>query len=201
MDKPVKIAPVKLDAPIETTADALEQIIVSRRTIHKFLPTIPAKEILLKSIDVARWAPNHKLTEPWRFYLIGDETKEAIAHLNARIVEDRKGPEVAKAKLAQWLAVPYMVVATYKKAGDPLREKEDYASTCCAIHNMSLYLWSKGIGMKWSTSKSTQLPEFYDLLAIDAEREEVAGLLWCGYPADVPVKTRKPAGSIVRELP
>ncbi|MFK7844531.1 MAG: nitroreductase [Rhodothermales bacterium] len=201
MDKPVKIAPVELDAPIETHTAGLEQIIVSRRTIHKFLPAVPSKEIFLKSIDVARWAPNHKLTEPWRFYLIGNETKEAIAHLNARIVAERKGPEVAKAKLAQWLAVPSMVVATYKKAGDPCREKEDYASTCCAIHNMSLYLWSEGIGMKWSTSKSTQSPEFLDLLAIDAAREEVVGLLWCGYPADVPEKTRKPVGSIVRELP
>ena len=165
------------------------------------MPAPPPREVLLKSIEVARWAPNHKLTEPWRFYLIGEETADILAHLNARIVEERKGPEIAKAKLKQWLSIPAMVVVTYKKAGDVFREKEDYAATCCAIHNMSLYLWSKGIGLKWSTTKSTQHPAFYDLLAIDPDREEVVGLLWCGYPDDVPVKTRKPVGSIVRELP
>ena len=201
MEKPVKINSVKIDGARKRDASTLAHIIESRRTIHRFLPALPPKEVILKSIELARWAPNHKLTEPWRFYMIGKETADALAHLNARNVEEKKGPEVAKAKLKQWLAVPSMVVATYKKAGDAFREKEDYAATCCAIHNMSLYLWSEGIGVKWSTSKSTQLPGFYDLLAIDADQEEVVGLFWCGYPDDVPVKTRMPVGSIVRELP
>ena len=192
---------VKRDIALAEDSAALEHIIVSRRTIHKFAPQRPSKEILLKSIEVARWAPNHKLTEPWRFYLIGEETAEAMAQLNACLVEERRGAAVAKAKLAQWREKPSMIVVTCKKAGDPFREKEDYAATCCAIHNMSLYLWAEGIGMKWSTTKCTRDPKFYDLMAIDPEREEVVGLLWCGYPEEVPESTRKPIGSIVRELP
>ncbi len=192
---------VKREFDIAEDSESLEHIIVSRRTIHKFAPQRPSKEILLKSIEVARWAPNHKLTEPWRFYLIGEETAEAMALLNARLVEERKGPAIAKSKLSQWREKPCIVVVTYKKAGDPFREKEDYAATCCAIHNMSLYLWQEGIGMKWSTTKCTRHPEFYDLMAIDPEREEVVGLLWCGYPEEVPEKTRKSVGSIIRELP
>lgn len=184
-----------------TSAQALAQVIESRRTIHKFKPVPPPKDVLLRSIDVARWAPNHKLTEPWRFYLIGDETAEALASLNAAIVAEKKGPGVANAKLQQWRQIPRMIAVTFKKAGDPFREKEDYAATCCAIQNMCLYLWGEGIGVKWSTSKCTRHPDFYELLAIDPEKEEVVGLMWCGYPEEIPTKDRKPVGSVVRELP
>lgn len=212
MQKYVKNAPVK-DAPTadnmladvdidkSSQRDAMSELISSRRTIHKFLPDVPSRDLILKSVEMARWAPNHKLTEPWRFYLIGEETAESIAQLNARIVEERKGPQIAKAKLAQWQAVPMMVAVTQKKCDDAFREKEDYAAVCCAIQNMSLYLWKEGVGIKWSTTKSTRHPDFYDLLAIDPEREEVVGLLWLGYPEVVPAQKRKPVGEIVRELP
>ena len=196
MDKRAKHN-IELLAPPSDISD----LIVSRRTIHKFLPTPPSKELLLESIDVARWAPNHKLTEPWRFYLIGDETRHAIANLVGDYVRELKGEKSAAAKLKKCLDVPSMVVVTYKKSGNDFREKEDYAATCCAIHNMSLHLWEKGVGMKWSTAKVMQHASFYELLAIDPEREETVGILWCGYPEDVPTKSRKPVGAIVRELP
>lgn len=184
-----------------SSAQSLAQIIASRRTIHKFKPAPPPKDVLLKSIDLARWAPNHKLTEPWRFYLIGKETAEALADLNAAIVAEKKGQAVAEAKRRQWLQIPAMIAVTCQKAGDRFREQEDYAATCCAIQNMCLYLWGEGIGVKWSTTKSTRHPDFHELLAIDPEKEMVVGLLWCGYPEEIPQKDRKPVGSIVRELP
>lgn len=185
-----------IDAP-----SGIANLIAARRTVHKFQPIPLPKELIIESISVARWAPNHKLTEPWRFYLIGEETKQSIAHLVADYVRERKGDKMAKAKLELWLKVPNMVVVTYKKSGNAFREKEDYAATCCAIHNMSLHLWEKGVGMKWSTARVMEKRAFYDLLAIDPEREETVGVLWCGFPADVPTKSRKPVGAIVRDLP
>ncbi len=188
-------------SPQQQAAEAVGALIASRRTIHKFQPEPLPRELLVRAIDVARWAPNHKLTEPWRFYLIGPETADAIATLVGDYVEKKKGPEIASAKRKQWQAVPSMVVATYKKSGDAFREKEDYAATCCAIQNMSLYLWKAGVGMKWSTAGVMETPAFYDLLAIDPDHEEMVGILWCGLPADVPAKSRKPVGAIVRDLP
>ncbi len=177
------------------------RIIVSRRTIHKFKPQVPPRDIIFKSIEMASWAPNHKQTEPWRFYILGPETTASAARLNAEIVEKKKGAAVANAKLKQWQQVPLMIVVTCAKAGDPFREKEDYAATCCAIQNMSLYLWSEGVGVKWSTTKTTQTAEFHALLNIDKEKEEVVGLLWCGYPEEIPQKDRQPLEAIARELP
>ena len=150
---------------------------------------------------MARWAPNHKLTEPWKFYILGKTTSAKVAHFNADRVLQTKGEAAAEKKRARWLSMPSMLVVTCNKCGDPFREKEDYAATCCAVQNMMLFLWSKGIGTKWSTSKSIFTPGFYDIMGIDSGEEEVVGLFWCGYPDEVPATKRKSTSEIIMELP
>ena len=49
----------------------------SRRTTNLFLKQEVSRQLLLDAIELARWAPNHHLTEPWHFYLFGDEMKAA----------------------------------------------------------------------------------------------------------------------------
>ena len=179
----------------------MKGIITSRRTIHNFKPTPPSRELLLEAIDIARWAPNHKLTEPWKFYILGPETATRVAHLNADLVLRKRGREAAENKRTRWLNMPSMLAVSYKKCDDAFREKEDYAATCCAIQNLMLFLWEKGIGTKWSTSSVISEPDFLDLLGIEQGTEEVVGLLWCGYPEDIPEKSRRPVGDITTELP
>src|SRR5690606_248762 len=141
------------------------------------------------------WAPNHKLTQPWRFYLLGPETARRVAHLNAEIVGATKGPGVAQNKLERWLAVPGWVVVTCVRTADPVRYEEDRLACACAVHNASLYLWSEGIGTKWTTGDVTRDERFYELIGIDPSAESVVALLWYGYPALVPVPPpRTPAG-------
>lgn len=173
----------------------------ARRTIHLFEPTPPPRETLLAALDLARWAPNHRLTEPWRFYLLGRATAEAVAHLNAEIVAEKRGPKAAQAKLARWLSMPGWFVATARLADDPLVAQENYAACCCALQNVQLYLWSEGIGTKWGTGKVTRHPRFFDLLGIDPDAEQVVGLFWYGYPAEVPQATRQPLEAFITELP
>ena len=176
-------------------------LIRSRRTIHLFGPKEPPREAVLRAIDMARWAPNHRLTQPWRFYLLGRETASAIAHLNAEIVAEERGSEAANAKLERWLSVPGWVVVTCASSEDELREREDYAACCCAIQNFILYLWSTGIGVKWTTGAVTRDHRFYDVLRTDPKRENVVGLLWYGYPVEVPKTERQPVSEILTELP
>ena len=185
---------------ISETSD-IKEVISSRRTIHNFKPTPPPREILLEAIDLARWAPNHKLTEPWKFYILGPQSISRIAHFNADLVLQKKGQAAADNKRARWLSVPTMVIVSYTKCGNPFREKEDYAATCCAVQNMTLSLWSKGVGVKWSTSKVIRQPEFYNIIGISPEEEEVVGLFFCGYPDEIPVSHRKPTGEIIEDRP
>ena len=131
--------------------EATANLLRSRRTIHLFRPDPPARELVDEAIALACWAPNHRLTEPWRFCWVGPETWQAIAELNAQLVSEKRGKDAAAAKLKRWLAVPGVVLVTCIRSEDPVRDEEDYAATACAVHNMALFLWSHGVGTKWSS--------------------------------------------------
>lgn len=183
-------------------ANAVKEAIRNRRTIHVFAPELPPREAVLEAIELARWAPNHHGTEPWHFYLLGRETAEAIARLNAELVAARKGEAAARGKLERWLAVPgWLLVTCDRNDADALRAREDYAACCCAVQNLQLALWSEGIGVKWTTGEVTRDPRFYDIVWVDPECETVVGLLWYGYPAEIPRVARKPLEEILVDLP
>ncbi len=180
---------------------AAESLIDTRRTIHSFLPDLPPQELVDRALALACQAPNHHLSEPWRFYMLGPETREAIAQLNAGIVERSRGSAAARQKLARWRAVPGWMMVTCKRSDDEQRQREDYAACCCAIQNFSLYLWSAGIGVKWTTGDVIRDPEFFDLVWLDPQAESVVGLVWYGYPAEIPVTSRKPLTQVRVQLP
>ena len=179
----------------------VEELIKSRRTIYEFKPDQVPVEKIKQAIDVARWAPNHHLTEPWHFYLLGPETVAAVIELNTKLAREKSGEQAANAKQKHWSKIPGWLVATCDKSPEPQRMQEDYAACCCAIQNMMLYLWNENIGMKWSTGKVTRDPRFHELLWIDPDAESVVGLFWYGYAEEIPKATRKQAAQITVELP
>lgn len=184
----------------ESSQPSIAEVIRDRRTINFFKPELPPRQTVLDGIELARWAPNHHLTEPWRFYLLSDSIKEEIVELNARMVTEAAGEEAGRAKRERWRHIPGWLVVTCVRSNDELRQKEDFAACCCAVHNLALYLWSRGIGMKWTTGAVTRTEAFYDLIWVDPVVEEVVGMFWYGYPDEVPVSVRRPVSEILVEL-
>ena len=180
--------------------EGLARLLRERRTVHDFTDDIPPRELIEQAIDVARWAPNHLRTEPWHFYLLDRDVGNAIAKLNSRFVRKKKGDKAAEVKLRRWTSMPGWLVVTCARSDEDLREREDYAACCCAVHNMSLYLWEQGVGMKWTTGKVTRDKRFNELVGIDPDSEFVVGMFWYGYPATIPVQHRKPVGSILTHV-
>jgi nitroreductase len=181
--------------------DNVAALIRARRTIHDFLPDEVPRDLIVEALDAACWAPNHHLTQPWRFYLVGPETKEAIAKLTRDMVTAKKGADEGQAKYERWRAIPGWIVVTSARSDDPQRTLEDYASTACTIHNLSLQLWTHGIGVKWTTGAVTRTDEFHDLLWIDPEVEQVVGLVWYGRPSETPVTARHAIDEVLVSLP
>ncbi len=179
---------------------SIEDVIRGRRTVHVFQPEVPPIELIEKAIDVARWAPNHRSTEPWQFLSLGKSAIGRIVDLNAQIVAAKSGAEAGEAKRRQWSTVPGWLVVTSTRLDDRFAEDEDYAATCCAIQNLSLFLWEQGIGVKWTTGKVTQHPEFFSLLGIDPSKRRIVGMLWYGYPSEVPTQTRKEVSEILVQV-
>ena len=200
-----KVAPFRKGQDLMTeqtkTAEAFATVLRTRRSIDLYEPTPVDPAVLLEAIDVARWAPNHKLTQPWRFYLVGPQTAAAIIELAAEIDTAKKGERAGDARRARWKAVPGFFVLTCARSDSPMQEHEDYGACCCAAENLMLYLWQRGIGTKWSTGRVTHDPRFYELLGIDATKETVVGFFFYGVPKVVPEQKRKPVEEIVALRP
>ena len=165
----------------------IEELIVSRRTINHFEPQCPDRQIIIDAIDTARWVPNHHLTQPWHFYFPNDQMISQIIELNAQLVENKKNKAAGDAKRERWSAIPGWLVVTCNKSNDELQQAEDYAACCCSIYALSLILWQKNIGVKWTTGQVMRQSEFYDICWLDRLSQNVVGLLWYGYPDEKPV--------------
>ena len=182
------------------TSGMIASVLRMRRTVHEFQAEVPPRERLIEAIDIARWSPNHHRTEPWHFYLLDRDTAARVAALNTELVRADKGDRAAAVKQKRWLSMPGWLVITCAINSDQIREREDYAACCCAAHSVALYLWSHGIGMKWTTGAVTRERQFFDCIGMDWDAETAVGLFWYGYPATIPDQRRKPVTDIVTAL-
>jgi nitroreductase len=171
----------------------------SRRTVKLFLKQPVSRKLVLEAIEAARWAPNHHVTEPWHFYLLGPESIAGAVDLTRTVTAERKGDEIAEFKAQSAAAVPGWLVVTCRRSDDELVQQEDYASCACAIQNFMLYLSAAGAASKWSTGPMTRDARFYELLGIDRGEALIVGLVWYGYPKVIPTQSRKDVTEIVTE--
>lgn len=167
------------------------EVLRGRRTIELFLQTEVPQSLVNEAIEAATWAPNHHVTEPWHFYVLGDETKERCLDLGRELVTAKSGEKAGDFKRQSWSEKPGWLVVTCQRSDDELLQKEDYAACCAAVQNLILYLWKAGVGSKWTTGDITRDSRFLDIVGIDAIQAFVVGLIWYGYPKMTPTQTRK----------
>lgn len=178
----------------------LGERIRGRRTTKLFLKHKVSRNLILDAIEVARWAPNHHLTEPWHFYLLGEKTIAQAVELTRVVVTERKDANIGDFKARSAAERPGWLVVTCNKSDDELLQQEDYASCCCAIQNLMLYLSEAGVASKWATGPITRDQRFYDLLGVNSQAAFIVGLIWYGYPKVLPQQTRRAVDEITTEL-
>lgn len=176
------------------------EVLRGRRTIELFLQTPVPQALIREAIEVATWAPNHRTTEPWTFYLLGKETIGRCLDLCRDIVTAKKDAKVAEFKAKSWSEKPGWLVVSCRKSDDELTQQEDYGACCAAVQNLLLYLWKAGVGSKWTTGDITRDVRFFDIIGANADDEIVVGLIWLGYPKLTPTQTRKNLDEVAREL-
>ena len=188
----------------------LFEAISDRRTIKHFKSDPVPPEVLERALAAGLWAQNHKLTEPWRFTVLGPATHRRLAESFSQEQAARAGSETDTARVAQVrsdaigkiLSKPCVVAVGQQLAGNAAQRREDYAAIACAIQNIQLAAWAGGVGMQWSSGKIIELPQTYAVLGIDPEAEEIVALLFFGYPASVPAaQPRRPLADVSRRLP
>ena len=179
----------------------ITKVIKTRRTTHEFVDEKIPDELIEHAIELARWAPNHKLSQPWRFYLLGENAKHAISKANYDLVYSKRGAKAAEIKMKRWLAVPGWFVLTSQKSSDFILERENYAACCCAAQNVMLGLWKAGIGVKWTTGSVTRHSSFCEVVGFDPGVEEVVGMFWYGKPVKIVEQRRKPVADFLFRVP
>jgi nitroreductase len=117
----------------------VETAIRTRRTHKAFRPEPVPVEVLDELLDLARWAPNHNLTNPWRFRVMGPQALERL--------KQAAGPEAA-AKLDR---APTLVVCSCSLSGDPVQDEEDLHATACAAYIVLLAAHARGLAGYWRT--------------------------------------------------
>lgn len=170
---------------IDNVAQVVQRVLSSRVTHQDFSPRALPAFALERAVAAAIAAPNHRITEPWRFIRVGTQTREILATVQARLKDKGRTPsastlERAKEKL---LTPAELVVVCCTRHSEPSVEREDYAAVACAVQNFCLSLWSEGIGAKWGTGGVTTDAETYQALGVDASEQTIVGMLSVGYAA------------------
>lgn len=162
----------------------LLQAIHARRTIKDFTRQRVPDELLERALEAGLWAQNHRLSQPWRFALLGPESHSRLS-----------------AYFSRALSIPAIVAVTCLKNENAEIEREDYAAVACAIQNIQLAAWDLGLGMQWSTGNAAQDERTREIIGFDPEKAMLVGLLFFGFPAQVPpAKARKPLSEVLRRL-
>ena len=179
----------------------LHRALLTRSTVHRYLPEAVPDAVISRALAAAHQAPNHKLTWPWRFTVVGPRTRARFMPV-AVALKEKKGPltSTGRALLAEKLLNPALVVVSQRRCDDAFRAREDYAASACAIQNILLSAHADGFGAKWSSGGLTTAAPTYATLGIDPAVDEIVGFVWIGVPAERPKVPRPPLDGFVRRL-
>lgn len=166
----------------------LESAIKTRRTHKRFGAQPVPHDVVGELLDLARWAPNHHLTEPWRFRVLGPASL-------TRLAATGKAGELEKLSRA-----PTLVVASARLTGDEHQNHEDVLATACAVYIVLLAAHARGLASYWRTPRVLQSREGRQAIGMGDDEEFVA-LIHLGPPVDEPApKERAPAADYVTFL-
>ena len=181
------------------TMDTFDAI-ARRVSTRAFQPHAVPREVLAHLLDAAVRAPNHKLTEPWRFAVLSGASRDRYAEVRrihrAAKFPDPAAPEAARAIEKTWReaqGTPAIVVVMCAVSDDAVRREEDYGSAMMATQNLLTAATAEGLGTYVRTGGIMDEPAVRELARCPADHRIVA-LVSVGYPlADEPPRRRTPA--------
>lgn len=174
---------------------------IRTRRSHKLFAGVPVSDAVLgELVELATWAPNHKFTEPWRFTVL---PHRALPSLIAAVKTGLREPDGSLTERAQGQADKIagilgpaggaIAVRRVVTPHDAVRDREDYAACACAIQNIQLAAWERGVASYWTTSEAfigPRLGPFWHVLP----GEELVGVVVLGTAAATakPVRYKLP---------
>jgi nitroreductase len=145
----------------------LDTAIRTRRTHKAYAPEPVDRAVLAELLELGTWAPNHHLTNPWRFRVLGPDALERL--------KTAAGPESA-GKLDR---APTLVAVSVIRAGDPVTDEEDLCAAACAAYAVLLGAHARGLAGYWRTPEVLRTQEGRAALGMPDDEHPI-GLLHLG---------------------
>jgi nitroreductase len=169
----------------------VERAIRTRRTHKAFGPESVEPELLDELFELARWAPNHHLTNPWRFRVLGPQARGSLMEL-AEALQPGSAVKLARA--------PTLIAVSARLGGDPAQDREDLLATAVAAYVVLLGAHARGLAGYWRTVALLEQQRGREILGLTAA-EVAVGLLYLGRPVqEQRVPERAPVGDFVSYL-
>jgi nitroreductase len=178
--------------------------IETRRSIGRVKQDPVPRELVEKVLESAVHAPNHKLTEPWRFHVFAGKGRGEFARARAELARlqaeaESEEEEFAAGRISRERKKAFrapVVIAVVSKGGrDEVETLENYAACAAAVQNMQLTAHSLGLATIWRTGPVAYHPYMRDFFGLE-ENDRIVAYLHLGYP-DMPEQPRRrePASS------
>ena len=164
------------EVEVPQTSVSVYEAIYHRRMAKEFTAAAVPDDVLARLFDAAIWAPNHRLTEPTRFFVLkrDSDIRTRVAELawqtayqkvvNPNPEQKRRSGDASRDRVLNAPALVYV----YSVPGDNEEvTRENYATACCAVQNMALSAVAEGLCLDWSTGGVTQHPDLTETLGAD----------------------------------
>jgi nitroreductase len=155
-----------------------------------------APSVVADLIELATWAPNHHLTQPWRFAVITGEARSRLGELTAAF-QGAQG-ETNEAKLdktrGKFLRAPVMMMIGCQSSPTASigQRLEDRDACAAAVQNVLLGATAVGLNSYWGSGPVCSAPAVHEMCGF--EDTTIIAAIYLGYPiGEVPIPSRKPA--------
>lgn len=186
--------------------EELNQLIRLRRSVYPkdYSGEIVPEHVINQMLENANWAPNHKLTEPWRFVVFSGEGLKKLAafqsecykqvtEANGTFQQDRYQSLQSKPMESSHI----IAIGMKRDATKRLPEWEELGAVFCAVQNMYLTATAYSAGCYLSTGGITNFEEAKPFFGLGIE-DKLCGFLHVGVPKGaVPEGRRKPVADKV----
>ena len=180
----------------------VEHAIESRRSIGRVKPDPVPRALIERILQSAVHAPNHRITEPWRFHVFVGKGRGELARVRAEIARlqaeaEGEDEEMAAGRISRERKKAFrapVVIAVICEAGrDEVETLENYAACAAAVQNMLLTAHALGLGVMWRTGSVAYHDHMRKFLGLK-EGDTVVAHLYVGYPdMDERPRRRQPA--------
>ncbi len=174
--------------------------ITTRQSINRVKPDPVQRELVEQVLESGIHAPNHKITEPWRFHVFSGKGRGEFAKARAELAaiqaaEESEDDEMASGRISRERKKAFrapVIIAVISLAGrDEIETLENYAACAAAVQNMQLTAHDLGLASIWRTGSMAyhdHLRKFFDL----SEGDTIVAYLYLGYP-DMGLRPRRRA--------